>query len=277
MEEPEIHKSFEVLLGKIHPEKRQNMSDALPLVSVIIPVYNMKDFIGETIESVLNSDYPNFEIVIVDDGSSDNSELVCTKYADEYDNIRFFRQKNAGASAARNNAINHAKGDYILPLDGDDKLSANYISEAVKAFNNNPEIKIVGSEAEFFGDREGKWELPEFSIRQLARRNQMNCSSMYRRSDWEKVGGYCEEIKGREDWDFWISLLKTGGDFYRLPIVGLYYRIRKNSKRVKARKWKHEIIDKLNERHPEFFLKHLGGPLRYFREMSRFINFFYKK
>lgn len=253
------------------------MNQEFPLVSVIIPVYNMKDYVGETIESVLKSDYTNYEIVIVDDGSSDNSDEVCRKYADENDNIRFYIQKNAGASAARNKAIQKAAGEFILPLDGDDKISVNYISEAVKAFQNMPELKVVGSEAEFFGDREGKWELPAFSLRQLARRNQMNCSSMYRRSDWEKAGGYCEEIKGREDWDFWISILKTGGKFYRLPIVGLYYRIRKNSKRVKARQWKHEIIDKLNERHPEFFQEHLGGPLRYFREISRFINFFCRK
>ena len=99
---------------------------------------------------------------------------------------------------------------------------------------------------------------------------------MYRKSDWEKAGGYCEEMRGREDWDFWISLLKNGGDVYKLPIVGLHYRIRQNSKRVMARKWKKEIIDKLNERHADFLKQQLGGKLRYFREASRFINFFVK-
>lgn len=249
----------------------------LPLISVIVPVYNMKNFVAETIESVLQSDYPNFELVLVDDGSTDNSAEVCSHYATQFPNVSFYRQLNLGASAARNNAIKNSTGEFILPLDGDDKITPNYLSQAAKILSENPQIKIVGSEAEFFGDRTGKWELPPFSIRQLARRNLMNCSSMYRRSDWEKAGGYCEEIRGREDWDFWISLLKTGGDFYRLPMIGLHYRIRENSKRVKARQWKHEIIDKLNERHPEFFRKHLGGPLRYFREMSRLINFFYKK
>lgn len=247
------------------------------LVSVIVPVYNMYEYVAETIESVLLSDYTNCELILVDDGSTDNSKEVCQAYAKIHSNVHFYTQENQGASAARNHAIRKSKGVYILPLDGDDKISPKYISEAVKIFTENPSVKIVASEAEFFGDRTGKWELPPFSVRQLARRNLMNCSSMYRRSDWESVGGYCEEIRGREDWDFWISLLKTGGEFYRLPLIGLYYRIRENSKRVKARKWKHEIIDKLNERHPEFFRQHLGGPLRYFREMSRFINFFYKK
>lgn len=251
--------------------------EKFPLVSVIIPVYNMQEYIAETLDSVLASDYPNFEIVVVDDGSADKSAAQCQVYADKYEKIHFYSQSNSGASAARNHAIRKSLGEYILPLDGDDKISSRYITEAVKILSIRPNVKVVASNAEFFGDRTGLWELPEFDLKLLARKNLMNCSSMYRKSDWERVGGYCEEIKGREDWDFWISMLKNGGDVFRLPIVGLHYRIRENSKRVKARKWKHEIIDKFNERHAEFFKQQLGGPLRYVRQMSSFINFFWKK
>lgn len=247
------------------------------LVSVVIPVYNMESFVAETIESVLKSDYPHIEIILMDDGSTDNSGKVCKQYNDPKKHIYYYYQDNQGASAARNNAIRKAKGAYILPLDGDDMISPCYISEAVKVLEARPEVKLVVSEAEFFGDKVGKWELPDFSLRLLARKNLMNNCSMYRKQDWEVAGGYCELLRGREDWDFWISLLKNGGEVYRLPIVGLQYRIRANSKRVRARKWKKEIIDTMNARHPEFFNEHLGGPLRYFREMSRFINFFRNK
>jgi glycosyltransferase involved in cell wall biosynthesis len=247
-----------------------------PLVSVIIPVYNMELFIAEAIESALNSDYPNFEIVIVNDGSTDQTDAVCRKFEAADKRVHYYEQSNSGASASRNNAISHAQGKYILPLDGDNKLNSNYISEAVKILETRPDVKLVVSDAEFFGEKTGRWELEPFTLRQLARKNLMDNCSMYRKADWESVGGYCAAIRGREDWDFWISLLKNGGEVYKLPIVGFSYRMRSDSKRVRARKWKKEIIDAMNARHPEFFRKHLGGPLRYFREMSRFINFFCK-
>jgi len=64
---------------------------------------------------------------------------------------------------------------------------------------------------------------------------------MYRKTDWQKAGGYCDEILGREDWDFWISMLKTGGEVVRLPIVGLHYRVHSNSKRKRTRHLKKHL------------------------------------
>lgn len=247
-----------------------------PLVSVIIPVYNMEKYLAETISSVLDSTSSNFEVVIVDDGSTDDSQKVAFAFAEKDSRIRFFVQKNSGASVARNHAIRMATGKYILPLDADDLIEKEYIEKAAEVLENHQNVKLVVSRSVFFGEKQGEWELPSFSLRLLARKNLMNNCSMYRKADWQKAGGYCEEMRGREDWDFWISLLKDGGDVYKLPIVGMYYRIRKNSKRVMARKWKKEIIDKLNERHAAFFKQQLGGKLRYFREGSRFINFFIK-
>lgn len=247
-----------------------------PLVSVIIPIYNMEKFIAETIESVMQTTYSNFEVILVDDGSTDQSADIAKKYAEKDDNIKFYAQKNGGAAAARNHAIRKSAGIYILPVDADDLIGADYIEQAVAVLIKNPQVKVVVSNAIFFGEKTGSWSLPAFDLKLLARKNLINNCSMYRKTDWERVGGYCEALKGREDWDFWISILKDGGDIYKLPIVGLYYRIRKNSKRVLARKWKKELIDKLNERHADFFQKQLGGKLRYFREMSRFMNFFVK-
>lgn len=247
-----------------------------PLVSVIIPVYNMEKYLAETISSVMVSTLQNFEIVIVDDGSTDDSQKVAMAFAEKDERIKFFIQKNSGASVARNHAIRMASGRYILPLDADDLIGKEYIEKAAEVLEKQQNVKLVVSRSVFFGEKQGEWELPPFSLRLLARKNLMNNCSMYRKSDWEKAGGYCEEMRGREDWDFWISLLKNGGDVYKLPVVGLYYRIRQNSKRIMARKWKKEIIDKLNERHADFFKQQLGGKLRYFREASRFINFFVK-
>ena len=76
---------------------------------------------------------------------------------------------------------------------------------------------------------------------------------MYRKSDWERIGGYCEEIIAREDWEFWISMLKDGGEVRKLPYIALHYRVREGSKRVTDRALKKHVIAVLNRRHPEFF------------------------
>ena len=90
-----------------------------PLVSVIIPIYNMEKFIAETIESVMQTTYANFEVILVDDGSTDQSADIARKYAEKDDNIKFYAQKNGGAAAARNHAIRKSKGIYILPVDAE--------------------------------------------------------------------------------------------------------------------------------------------------------------
>ncbi|MDR1601132.1 MAG: glycosyltransferase [Tannerella sp.] len=241
-----------------------------PLVSVIIPVYNSSEFLEETLLSVLSSTWPNMEIVIVDDGSTDDSPTIAERYASQYDNIRFLQQANAGTSVARNRAIEAAAGEYILPVDSDDRISPEYISLAVEAMRGDG-VKLVYAEAEFFGRRNGKFRLPPFSIRLLARRNIIHPCGMYRREDWVRAGGYLADI-GREDWVFWIALLKDGGKVVRLNHTGFYYRIRAGSKRKKDRILQKHTIDTLNAMYPNFFLRELKGPLRYRRTWSRLIN-----
>lgn len=248
----------------------------LPVVSIIIPIYNMEKFLGETIESVLASSYHAFEIVLMDDGSSDSSLDIAKSYAEKDNRIKVFTQQNSGVCKARNNAINLASGDLIFPLDSDDKISPDFLREAVTVILSDPEIKVVYSQAEFFGDKNGKWNLKPFSLRLLARRNMIPVSGLYWKKDWGKVGGYCEEIRATEDWDFWISILKNGGKVVKLPSVGLYYRIRKGSKRIADRKLKHFVIDTLNKRHRDFFNEQLGGPLHYQRTWSRVFNYINK-
>jgi Glycosyltransferases, probably involved in cell wall biogenesis len=247
------------------------MKDEKPLVSVIIPVYNSEKYIRETLDSILASDYKNIEIIIVDDGSSDDSLSIIKEYEIKYNNIRCFTQANKGVSAARNKAIENANGTYILPVDSDDLISKDFISEAVSVLINSQTTKVVSPTAMFFGNKSGQWKLPPFSLNLLAHRNILSCCALYRKSDWERVGGY-EENVAREDWVFWISVLKDGGEVVCLPKIGHYYRIHKNSKRIKDRSQKKQTIDKINDLYPEFFLRELNGPLRYKRGISKFIN-----
>ena len=246
------------------------------LVSVIVPVYNKGEYLTETVQSILRSTYQHIEVILIDDGSSDNSVEIAKDFAGQNSKVKFLQQENQGVSVARNNAIENALGIYILPFDADDILMPEFIGEAVKVLNANSNIKVVSSRGEFTGNKTGEWILPTFDLKILATKNMLPACCMYRKEDWKRVGGYFAGLKGREDWDFWISLLKEGGEVYRLPIIGFKYRIQRNSKRIRTRKYKKEFVDIFNARHKEFFKKYLNGPLRYQRSWSKRYNNFLK-
>lgn len=244
------------------------------LVSVVIPCYNHADFIEETVESILKSDYKNLEIIIVNDGSKDDSQQVIESIAAKFPQVNHVFQNNAGPSVARNNGIQQANGKYILPLDADDLISSIYISEAVAAFQKNKQVKVVYCEAEKFGEKQGRWNLKPFSLYQLARDNMIFVSAVFKKSDWEACGGYSEDIIwGWEDWEFWIKMLKNGGLVVKLPFVGFFYRIRSVSRRKSMDKTKkNEMIKYINSKHKDFIYSQLDGPLHIQRTHSKTYN-----
>lgn len=242
-----------------------------PLVSVIIPAYNMEAYIEETLQSVLATEHP-IEVIVSDDGSTDRTLALAREWAERDNRVVAITQQNSGVSRARNHAIEQAKGQYVLPVDADDLITPRYIPEAVKVLETHPEVKVVTCEGEFFGQRTGPWHLPQFDRHLLARKNLIPATALYRRADWEHIGGYCETMEAREDWDFWISMLKDGGEVVRLPLIGLRYRVRPGSKRFRDRKKDAEVTVALNRRHADFFRRELGGPLRRHRSWSRWIN-----
>ena len=243
-----------------------------PQVSVIVPLYNAAPYISETLESIVASSYRPIEIVVVDDESTDESLTTAQRFAKTHPEVRVLRQAHAGVSAARNYAIRQAQGEYILPVDADDKISPNYIEQAVNAMTAG--VRVVGCRAEFFGAKQGEWLLPAFSHELLARKNMIPISSLFRKEDWQRVGGFCEEEIYREDWSFWLSLMELGGTYVRLDEVGLYYRILPTSRRQKAKAQKRIIVDAINRLHPAYMEKYLSGPLHYHRSWSRFLNRF---
>lgn len=243
-----------------------------PLVSIIVPVYNMEDFVIECLSSIKESTYENIEVLIIDDGSKDNSLKLIQQFAKNDSRFHVYFQENAGVCKARNKALELSKGKYILPIDSDDILCKDFIQESVSRIEENKNIKAVLPTIEFFGDKTGIWSLPDFKLSLLARKNTIPISGLYRKEDAIKIGGYCEDLTAREDWVFWIGMLKDGGDVVRLHKTGLKYRIRSTSKRIQDRQYKRKVIDLLNSKYPEFFQTQLGGPLRYHRTWSKLIN-----
>lgn len=248
------------------------MIDTPPLVSVIVPVYNMAEYLHDTLTSVLQSTYVSLEVIVVDDGSTDDSALVAEAFVATHPHVRLLRQANQGVCYARNAGIAVAQGKYILPVDADNILLPHFIAQAVPILEDAPDTLVVAPTIERFGTKQGILRLPPFSLQRLAQRNLIDTCALYRRVDWERVGGYCTALQAREDWEFWIALLKDGGRVVVLPEVGLKYRCRPKSKRILDRGLDREVIRTLNQRHAAFFEAYLGGPLRRMRSWSRVWN-----
>lgn len=200
----------------------------MPLVSVIIPCYNMGQFIWDAINSVLSQTYKNFEIIVVNDGSTDSTKEILEGVSNS--KIKVIHTSNQGLSEARNIAIKNSSGYFILPLDSDDKISEKYLELAVNAFEANPSLTLVYGKAKFFGERTGEWELEEFDFQKLLFYNQIYPCAMYKREDYNKTQGYDSGMKhGWEDWEFWIALLATKPNVCFLNEIVFFYRVRNGS------------------------------------------------
>ena len=202
----------------------------MELVSVVIPCFNDGEYIEDAINSVLNQTYKEIEIIICDDGSNDKNTLnLLRKF--ENKGIKVIYQSNQGPSAARNNAISHSSGVYILPLDADDKIGSTYIEDAVAVLDEKPNIGIVYCKGMFFGKRNTTWDLPPYNLLSMLTGNIIFVSALFRKSDWKKVGGFCTEFKiGLEDYDFWLSILELGREVYQIPKRLFYYRKKSTSR-----------------------------------------------
>ena len=198
-------------------------------VSVIIPCYNQGEYIDDAVDSVLAQTFHNFEIIVVNDGSTDDFTNEMLKNYNK-PKTKVIKTTNQGLSVARNIGISASCGDYILPLDADDKIGSTYIEKAVKILDENKNIGILYCEAEFFGEWSGKWELPIYNFFEFLCENQIFCSAFFRRDDYNKTNGYNSNmIYGMEDWDFWLSLIERGAGVLRIPEMLFYYRIKNNS------------------------------------------------
>jgi len=232
-----------------------------PLISIIVPCYNQAQYLDECLQSVLDQVYENWECIIVNDGSPDNTEEVAMKWTESDNRFRYVKKDNGGISSARNFGINLAKGEWILPLDADDKIGNNYLYSAQQKFNSG--FSVIYCKAKKIGIIEEEWNLPDFSLRDLAIGNLIFCSAFFRKSDWEKVGGYDENlIYGMEDWEFWISILKAGKTTYKIDEIYFFYRINNQSRHTDLLKNQTKLRISYNyiySKHIEFFTSQLGG------------------
>ena len=227
-------------------------------VSVIIPCYNQGLYVSEAVDSVLTQTYQDLEIIIVNDGSTDEQTNTLLEVFDR-DKTKVIVTSNQGLAAARNNGISAASGQYILPLDADDRIAPLYIEKAVQLLDSEPDTGIVYCRAMLFGAVESEWVLPVYSLEEMLKDNVIFCSALFRREDWETVGGYdTGMIYGWEDYDFWLSLIERGRTVRQLDSHLFYYRVSPDSMVRTKEKWqKIEMFTRIYHRHQEFIGKNI--------------------
>lgn len=198
-------------------------------VSIITPCYNSQRYIGETIESVLAQTYSNWEMIIVDDGSTDHSAEVVKSYCKD-GRIQYISQENEGSSSARNHAIRCAKGQYIALLDADDIWMPNFLEKQI-AFMKKKEAVCVCCSYGRIDENSKKILSPVkakkvITVRDMMVRNRIGClSGLYDCSKYGKV--YLDErLKSlRDDYAYWLEIVKLEGKAYGNPEVLAYYRV----------------------------------------------------
>lgn len=227
----------------------------MKLVSIIIPSYNQGEYLSEALDSILVQTYKNWECIIIDDGSIDNTKLIANIYCSKDSRIHYIFQENQGVVVARNNAIAQSHGEYILPLDADDKIDKSYIEKGVSVLDTSLNIGILYSKAKKFGTQSGEFFLPPFSREKMIIMNCIPNSAIFRRDDFDRVGGYHMNMReGYEDWDLWLSIIELGRQVYMIPDFMCYFRFKSiESRNVNASKKERQLKENVVINHPSLF------------------------
>lgn len=238
-------------------------------VSVIIPCYKQADFLPDALESLLKQTYRNWEAIVVNDGSPDNTEEVVRQYMQQDNRISYLPQQNQGVSAARNNGIKQAKGEFILPLDADDWIKPTYIEKAVRVFSEHPETTLVYCLQ--CSNNEEECPSPRYAgYKSLLVYNSIFSSAIYRKSDCLAIGGYdAGMVWGLEDWEFYIRLLDEQSVVVQLEEPLFFYRIKENSRNTTATLHLHELHQIIYSKHMDIYGKLYDDPIALLRWLQQ--------
>ena len=194
----------------------------LPLISVVVPTYNRAHLLGEALDSVFSQSFKDYEVIVIDDGSTDGTEaFVRSRYGDR---LRYLKQENRGISGARNRGIELAQGRYIAFLDSDDKWLPEKLEKQAAYMEANPSVGLLSTRLYRYPIVRGEEkreqteicppDFPKGFLELLTGKNYVpTTTTMVRRECLEKVGGFDPELKVAEDWDLWLRIARHYGIF----------------------------------------------------------------
>ena len=225
----------------------------MPKISVIIPIYNTGKYLSECLDSVLNQTFQDFEIICINDGSTDNSLEILNEYAARDKRIHIINQENAGVVVARNNGIAFATGEYIYPLDSDDKIHSKTLEklyDAIKVGRGD----IITCRVMRFGCENSEMILQRPNKLNLCLDNCLVNAALFRRSDFVACGGYSDDCKiALEDYDLWLNMVFNHNlKIYRVPEILFYYRIkeRDESRNFQNRDKHTNLVNRIYHKYP---------------------------
>ena len=223
-------------------------------VSVIMPCFNHGEFLPEAVASVKNANREDIELIVIDDGSTDERTRreMDTLRAQA---IRVIRQENRGLGAARNAGVAASQGEYLFPLDADDRMRSAWIDRAIGVLESDPRVGVVYGDAQCFGAHTRQWKTGPFERDRLLYTNFIHASALYRRLVWEQNGGYDETmpVQGMEDWDFWVGALERGWRFHYLGEIFFDYRRANESMLTGARQAHDHLQEFVARKHSSLY------------------------
>ena len=202
-----------------------------PLVSVILPVFNAEEYVQEAIESILTQYYKHFELIVINDGSTDNSASIIKELSEQDPRIVVISRPNEGLVSALNTGLNYANGEFIARMDADDKSMSDRFTKQVEYLLKNPRVAVVGTFIKIIDEhgafiRNGEYPTESDAIEQFL---EFGCpmahpSVMMRREVVKFVGGYRKAFSHCEDYDLWLRISEEGFHLANIPEPLLAYR-----------------------------------------------------
>jgi len=263
---------WDITASEIFKELHQ-VGTGKPLVSVIVPCYNYGGYLEQSVESIVAQTFDDWEIIIVNDGSTDNTIEISNKLIAKHktQRIRLINLINRGRpSIVRNIGIAASFGDFVMCLDADDFIAPNYIEECINVFHNNPDISIVYSDQYHVASGKNVYQPSiDFSAELLKEKNLLPTAAMFRRKVWTETGGYCEDLFAYEDWNFWITAAAKGFIGKRVEKPLYYYRIHEGSLSSEAEKNDEMLKFKIILNNPDFYgEKRCNAAFDYFKKRN---------
>jgi glycosyltransferase involved in cell wall biosynthesis len=230
-----------------------------PRVTVVVPCYDHGRFLGQALDSVFAQGYGDFEVVVVDDGSTDPATRAALDALDR-PRTRLVRTPNRGLSAARNTGIREARGEFVCCLDADDLLEPDMLAKSVAYLDAHPGVGFVSHWLRAFGDEEWEWTPARCDFPALLDANTVNGAALVRRRVLLEHGLFDESMRdGCEDWDLWITLVSRGVAGAILPEFLFRYRRRNDSmsRRMARGGGNVALYERLARKHADAYRAHL--------------------